>query len=154
MSEGGTLLRRAARVVVVDEQDRVLLVHGRDSTRPDRPRWWITTGGGRDDDETAEDAARREVFEETGIVLGELGPVVLSRAVEFEFEGLRVEQDEVFFLVRVNAADVALDTSGWNELERRSLIELRWWPLHELATTAETVYPEGLLDLLRENGIG
>src|SRR2546423_14844629 len=89
VSEGGRLLRRAARVVVVDEQDRVLLVQGRDPARPDLPSWWITTGGGRDDGEAAEDAARREGFEETGILLGELGPVVLSREVEVEFEGLR-----------------------------------------------------------------
>jgi 8-oxo-dGTP pyrophosphatase MutT (NUDIX family) len=151
---GGPLVRQAARVILVDEQDRVLLIHGRDPARPDRPTWWITAGGGQDEGESAEDAARREVLEETGIVLGELGPVVLRRVVDFDFEGVHVRQHEVFFLVRVDAAEVRLDTSGWNDIERRALLELRWWPPDELAVTDDVVYPEGLLELLRDNGIG
>ncbi|MFL6101437.1 MAG: NUDIX hydrolase [Actinomycetales bacterium] len=151
---GGPLVRQAARVILVDEQDRVLLVHGRDPARPDRPTWWITAGGGQDEGESAEDAARREVREETGIVLDELGPVVLRRSVEFDFEGVHVRQHEVFFLVRVGTGDVRLDTSGWNDIERRALLELRWWRGQDLAVTDDVVYPEGLLELLRENGIG
>jgi 8-oxo-dGTP pyrophosphatase MutT (NUDIX family) len=154
VSERRTLVRQAARVILVDAQDRVLLIHGRDPGRPDLPSWWITAGGGRDEGESAEDAARREVLEETGIRLGELGPVVLGRAVEFEFEGLWIIQNEVFFIARVQPAGDVLDTSGWNDIERRSLSELRWWTLAELATTAETIYPEELLDVLRDNGIG
>lgn len=151
---GGPLVRQAARVILVDEQDRVLLIHGRDPARPDRPTWWITAGGGQDEGESAEDAARREVLEETGIVLGELGPVVLRRVVDFEFEGVQVRQHDVFFLVRVHAGEVGLDTSGWDDIERRALLELRWWRPEELAVTDDVVYPEGLLELLRDNEIG
>jgi 8-oxo-dGTP pyrophosphatase MutT (NUDIX family) len=149
-----TLVRRAARVILVDQQERVLLLHGRDPGRPDLPSWWITTGGGRNEGEGAADAARREVLEETGIQVGELGPVVLTRAVEFEFEGVWIKQDEVFFLARIVSAAEVFDTSGWNDLERRALTELRWWTLDELNTTTEIVYPEGLVNLLRDNGIG
>ena len=34
------------------------------------------------------------------------------------------------------------------------ITELRWWTTTELAGTTETVYPEQLLDLLQDNGIG
>jgi 8-oxo-dGTP pyrophosphatase MutT (NUDIX family) len=154
VSHSGPLLRLGARVILVDEDDRVLLLHGRDPARPDRPSWWITAGGGREDGESAEAAARREVREETGIGLGDLGPVVLSRVVEFEFEGTPIRQDEVFYLVRVRAAELELDTSGWNEIERRALSEVRWWTLADLAATTEVIFPENLLELLRDNGIG
>jgi 8-oxo-dGTP pyrophosphatase MutT (NUDIX family) len=154
MSAGPDQVRQAARVILVDDRDRVLLIRGRDPSRPDLPSWWITPGGGIDEGESAEDAARREVFEETGIRLDQLGPVVMSRSLEFEFEGTWIAQDEVFFIARIGWADHTLDTSGWNELERRSLTELRWWTVRELASTDETVYPERLLELLRDNGVG
>jgi 8-oxo-dGTP pyrophosphatase MutT (NUDIX family) len=154
VSEPERVVRRAARVVLVDERERVLLVHGRDPGRPDLPSWWILPGGGLDEGESPEAAARREVLEETGLRLGELGAVVLSRAVTFEFDGLLVEQDEVLFLARIDSKDAVLDTSGWNAIEQRALTELRWWTTAELDTTTETVYPEQLLDLLRDNGIG
>lgn len=154
MTDRPTLVRQAARVILVDERDRVLLIHGRDPGRPDLPLWWITPGGGRDEGESAEDAARREVLEETGIQVGELGPVVLTHEVEFEFEGLWIKQDEVFFLARIASTGDVLDTSGWNDIERRALTELRWWTLAELDATTEIVYPGGLVNVLRDNGIG
>lgn len=154
MTDPERLVRQAARVIVVDERDRVLLIHGRDPARPDLPAWWILPGGGLDDGESPDQAARREVLEETGLRLDELGPVVLTRSVDFEFDGLAVEQDEVVFLARIDAARLVLDTSGWNAVEQRALTELRWWTMDELAGTTEVIYPEELLDLLRDNGIG
>jgi 8-oxo-dGTP pyrophosphatase MutT (NUDIX family) len=154
MSERKAVPRLAARVLLVDEQDRVLLIHGRDPGRPDLPSWWITPGGGLDDGETRADAARRELLEETGLRVGDLGRVVLTRSVEFEFDGEWFAQDEVFYLVRVESLAVGLDTSGWNDIERRALTELRWWTMPELAATTELVFPEGLTELLRDNGIG
>jgi 8-oxo-dGTP pyrophosphatase MutT (NUDIX family) len=154
MADREIVHRVAARVILVDQRDRVLLIHGHDPGRPDLPSWWITAGGGLDEGESPEDGARREVLEEAGLQLGELGPVVLTRAVGFEFEGVWIEQAESFFIARVEAPVGGLDTSGWNEIERRSLHELRWWPLADLAATDDVIYPEGLLEVLRDNGIG
>ena len=145
-------MRQAARVILVDEHDRVLLVHGRDPARPDLPSWWILPGGGLDQGESHADAARRELLEETGIRLTNLGPEVLHREVTFEFHGVVIDQDEVLFLARTESGSLVLDTSGWNAVEQRALTELRWWTTAELAATDQVVYPEELLDLLRDNG--
>jgi 8-oxo-dGTP pyrophosphatase MutT (NUDIX family) len=44
-----------------------------------------------------EQAARRELFEETGIVAEELGPVVLERTVRFTWDGVEFGQTEHYF---------------------------------------------------------
>jgi 8-oxo-dGTP diphosphatase len=60
--------KRAAAVIVKD--GRVLMVHER-SRRSGGGEWWTLPGGGLQPGETAEEAVRREVFEETGLVVAE-----------------------------------------------------------------------------------
>lgn len=140
--------RRAGRVIPV-HGDRVLLLRGSDPARPEAGWWWFTVGGGCEDGESTAAAARREAFEEAGMVLPEdLGPVVLHRTAEFDFEGVRYAQTEDFFLVAVDSD--AVDTSGWTDVERRSVSGTRWWPLDELAATSDTVHPAQLATLVRQ----
>ena len=63
--------KRAAAVIVRD--GRVLMVHER-SRRSGGGEWWTLPGGGLEPGETPEEAVRREVFEETGLVVRELTP--------------------------------------------------------------------------------
>ncbi len=144
--------RRAARVLVFDDEGRLLLLRGSDPARPEAGSWWFTPGGALGPHELPEDAARREVREETGIELAELGPVVLERAARFSFDGAEYEQEERFFSARVTGT--ALDFSAWTEVERRSLLEARWWSVCDLERTEEAVYPEGLARLARTLNVG
>lgn len=138
--------RRVARVVLLDPDDRVLLLHG---FEPDDPAtdWWFTPGGGLEGDETREQAALRELTEETGITDVTLGPVLWTRNCSFPFDGRRWDQDEWYFLART--AQIATDQKGLTELERRSVAGLRWWTSAELLAARETVYPTRLGELLR-----
>ena len=142
------LERRAGRVLAV-HGDAVLLLRGSDPARPEDGTWWFTVGGGCEDGESTAEAARREAFEEAGLVLPvDLGPVVLHRVAEFAFEGRDYRQTEDFYLCRVGSDAVV--TTGWTELERRSMTEHRWWTAAELASTADVVHPEQLAALLTE----
>ncbi|WP_327178237.1 NUDIX hydrolase [Streptomyces sp. NBC_01335] len=139
-------IRTVARVVLLDPQDRILLMHGFEPEDPGTT-WWFTPGGGLEGDESHEEAARRELVEETGITDVELGPVLWKRRCSFPFDGRRWEQDEWYFLARTERT--ATDLGGLTDLERRSITGLRWWTSAELRATRETVYPTKLAELLR-----
>ncbi|KGM13716.1 NUDIX hydrolase [Cellulomonas bogoriensis] len=147
----GVLFRRGARVVVIDPDDRVLLVRGHDVDQPERS-WWFTIGGGIDPGEDARTAAVREAREEAGLRLRPadlVGPVFRRRAV-FDFYARRCRQDEEIFLARVDGLDLAtLDRSAWTAIERETIDELRWWDLDALEQVQIEVFPEGLPGLLR-----
>lgn len=98
-------------------------------------------------DETREEAALRELTEETGITDVELGPLLWQRMCSFPFDGRRWDQDEWYFLARTRQTDT--DTSGQTGLEQRSVAGLRWWTSAELSAARETVYPTRLAELLR-----
>ncbi|MFD6027840.1 NUDIX hydrolase [Streptomyces griseoluteus] len=139
-------LRKVARVVLLDPADRVLLLHGHE---PDDPAddWWFTPGGGVEGAETREQAALRELVEETGITEVDLGPVLWRRRCSFPFAGRRWDQDEWYYLARTTQTVTA--ALGLTELERRSVSGARWWTCRELEQAHETVYPTRLAGLLR-----
>jgi ADP-ribose pyrophosphatase YjhB (NUDIX family) len=143
--------RVTARVLLLDDDNRVLLFRGGDPARPEVGLWWFTPGGGVEAGETLTQAARREAREETGQELpDDLGPVIFTRTTQFSFEDVRYEQTDHFF--RVRATHTRIDYTGWTDLEHRSLDTHRWWTLNELRQTSEPIHPKNLLDLLAAEG--
>ncbi|MDX6215065.1 MAG: hypothetical protein QOG99_649 [Frankiales bacterium] len=142
------LARRAARVLLVDAQDRVLLFQGRDPLHADRGQWWFTPGGGLEAGETPAQGAARELQEETGLVVDPdaLGATVHQRVTTFPWGDVVFEQSEDYFVLRIDSHDV--DTSGFDEVETAAVIGHRWWDREDLAATAERFYPGELLELL------
>jgi 8-oxo-dGTP pyrophosphatase MutT (NUDIX family) len=145
--------RRAARVLLLDGADRLLLFRGGDPANPAAGTWWFTPGGGLDPGESLAEGARRELFEETGLRCDEadLGTPVHDEHAVFDFAGMTLSQHSTFFVLRVDAHDV--DTSGFEALEASSIVEHRWWPREALRSTKDVVYPAGLADLLDRIGV-
>jgi ADP-ribose pyrophosphatase YjhB (NUDIX family) len=144
--------RTAARILLVDSQERVLLFHGCDPARPG-VSYWFTPGGGLGDGEAAQAGAARELAEETGLWLTEaqIGAPVHTDLAEFSFDGVTYRQEQMFFLVRV--AQWTVDSGGFEDYERRSIDQHRWWSIAELDRTEETYYPADLIGLLKKVGL-
>ena len=137
-------LRQAARAIVLDPADRILLV------RFDFPArsFWATPGGGIDEGETPEQAVARELDEEVGLVDFELGPWVWTREHVFPFEnGLWDGQTELYMLVRTHAFEPTPRFTP-QELEAEYVTGLRWWTPAELAASEEAFAPRRLPELL------
>jgi len=140
--------RAGARVLLVDGYERVLMFRGCDPATP-HVRYWFTVGGGLDPGETTAQAAVRELREETGlsVPVASLGDPVWHEITEFPFDGRWYRQEQDFFLVTVSEWQVRTD--DWEEVERRTVDEVRWWTVGELESTDEAYYPAELPALLR-----
>ena len=138
--------RTRATLLVVDEQVSTLLIRGGDPDRPDDGEWWFPPGGGVEPGETVVAAAHRELREETGLVVDDLGVVVHERRSRFSFRGTLYDAREHLFLVRVERFEP--DVSGWTDDEREVLTAHRWWSPDELRSTTETIHPDDLADLV------
>lgn len=144
----GPLERLAARVLLLDRAGRVLLQQCCDPGAPQAGSWWNTPGGGLDEGESPEQAAVRELFEETGLALAAsaVGPVVHSRVAEFRFGGAEYRQSEDYFLVRTDAFEPV--PTALSSVEMVAVLGTRWWTRDELRRTGEQVHPAGLVDVL------
>ncbi len=111
---------------MLDTEDRILLVRLEfpDST------FWAAPGGGLEPGETPEEAIRRELDEEVGLVDVELGPIIWERTHVFDFAHF-YGQHERFFFVRTKSTDIVPSFSE-QELLAEHLAEARWWSLQEI----------------------
>lgn len=143
--------RRVARVLLFDQQDRLLLLLGSD---PDGETYWYPPGGQIEQRESPEAAARRELNEELGLDVPDLGPVVLRRRVRFADGGRLMDQDEWHLIARVD--DPQIRSTPPDDAEAAGIAELRWWSLADLRLAEDRFFPEGLVELvdqLRRDGV-
>lgn len=141
-------VRPSSRLLVIDSETRVLLfrfVHKAGALAGQD--YWSTPGGGVEDGETCQQAAIRELREETGIVREAIGAPVAEREFALQLpDGDYVQSREQYFVVRVE--NVALSRQGWTSQEADVIADHRWWSRDDLIQTTDIVWPENLLDML------
>ena len=139
--------RQTARVLPVDDEGRVLLLHGWDPYHPDRP-FWFTIGGAADPGESLAEAGARELYEETRISVEpeRLGEPIAQNFIEFCWAGHHIAQEQTFYAVAVGSVTVSLE--GMDHWERASTDKYGWLTAEDLETDQRPA-DSGIPDVIR-----
>ncbi|WP_249383889.1 NUDIX domain-containing protein [Chitinivorax sp. B] len=135
--------RHAVRLVVLDPNNRVLLIRYHDdppihANHPQLTDYWCTPGGGLEPGETHEAAAARELMEETGL-RGEIGHLLATQQRQIRRPDCAYIQAERYLLVRVNTTDI--EPTALEPDELLEIQEFRWFTLDELRSETLTILP-------------
>ncbi len=130
---------------MIDDADRLLLFSA--GQPADGSVRWFAAGGGVEPGESYEQAALREIREETGLADVTLsGEVWRGRPWIAVRDGIEYEVQQRYFLARVPVFDI--DTSGFEDMERTAITGFRWWTVAELMETSDLLRPAGLAGLV------
>ncbi|MGP4037706.1 NUDIX hydrolase [Pantoea agglomerans] len=138
-------IRPSSRLIIVSPDNRVLLLRFCHKDGALRGKtYWATPGGGLEKNESFEQAAIRELFEETGLIRTLTGPQIASQNFTMMLpSGETVLAEERFFMIDANT--VELDRSGWSSNEQEVIRDYHWWTIEELIHTNETIFPRDLI---------
>jgi 8-oxo-dGTP pyrophosphatase MutT (NUDIX family) len=147
----------AAHVLVIDPEERVLLMHG-PGIGP--AGYWVLPGGGVDPGETPLEVAIREVREETGLRLSETevsGPIG-SGLVDFSLGDVTYRQHQHYFAAWVGGLDAVTTCiddfdphEDGAERDSRGVLSFNWWSLDQVRshlTSGDVLAPRDLAEIL------
>ena len=143
------VIRATSRLVVVSPRETFLLMM---TQAPDSSGFsrWITPGGGVDPGESHLEAARRELFEETGREL-EIDEEPLWR-YEFDVSWDQASHNRGYAEYFLAFADEEFEPASdfWTPEEHIDVTASAWWSVTDLARTDDPYEPVMLPDLFQK----
>ena len=134
--------RQAVRAIVLTPEREILMMQIREPGG-DQP-FWITPGGGIEAGETFDATLRRELKEELGLEVFDIGPLLWRRQHTFNWGEKRYCQREEYRAVHVTRFQPMMSDAT----EAQVLQQFRWWPLADMAASVETFTPLTLADIV------
>lgn len=142
-------LRESVRVVLLNDSNQLLLMcmddPGIRSVGEEyKGRFWMPIGGQREGNESVLETATREVFEETGIVSGDIdfGPVVWTEELDLVMPGGPMHIRQQYIAARTKQKSITLANLAGDEPQ--VVKGLAWFSLQEILESRETIYPVAL----------
>jgi 8-oxo-dGTP pyrophosphatase MutT (NUDIX family) len=146
-------VRNSVKIILLNEKDELLLMCA-DNPQVKSPdgkyhgRFWFLIGGEIEKGESIEEAAVRELYEETGLKKEEvtLGPVVWYGEFDLQLKGSLTHLKQTFIVARTKQRRVSF--TQLDEWEKVSLVHLAWFSLEEIKNCKEVIYPIVLPEIL------
>ena len=138
-------IRKSSRLIIVDKKGRLLLFLYQDEHQGP---FWATAGGELKEGESYLEAAKRELYEETGLRL--------------KIDVLLKERDEIYPVARSSPArwlekyylvscpeNSEIYAAQWTDEEKSTIQEWKWWSFDEMVEEGgDSFKPNWLADLL------
>ncbi len=133
--------RPASRVIVLGPENEVLLLDASWCETNKKIELWICPGGGVEKGESWEQAAIREIYEETGLTI-DLGPAIFYRRHVYQENDRNFDLFELFFVARASTREV-------QPVQQDSYISgFRWWTIDEIANSHAEFAPRRLAEYI------
>jgi 8-oxo-dGTP pyrophosphatase MutT (NUDIX family) len=138
--------RETARIMLIDEEDRIFLLKTHFDPEVGLPPRWLTPGGGIDSGESTLQAAVRELYEETGMKVQPeaLGEAVLVASGRWDWADGKNYHTYTDTIYELKVTNFSPDTSGFTQDELRDILEYRWWTVDEILESQESLAPHEL----------
>ncbi|MDU5083273.1 NUDIX domain-containing protein [Tissierella carlieri] len=142
------MLRLTARGIVINRNTgKILLIKYFDkyskSTKEFIDGFWVLPGGGVKRNETFEEAIKREIYEETGIININVKNCVFSRIMHAELRNIKQSlYYERYYIVETDDVEISINNLTKNEI--KVICEYKWWSINELKQTEDVIFPLSL----------
>ncbi|MCI5178564.1 MAG: NUDIX domain-containing protein [Candidatus Electrothrix sp. AW3_4] len=136
--------RQCSRLMIINEQKQLLLFQYKDEHHAEP--FWATAGGELRPGESSLEAAKRELYEETGLD-DAIGRMVMKRKEVFAVaRSVPALWREQYYLVQCSSQKTVF-AAEWTEEEKSTIQQWKWWSLEEMDGKAHCFKPECLPEL-------
>ena len=154
-------VRNSVKIILLDPENKVLLIgmdnkNIKSASGEYNGKFWNLVGGKIEEGEDLLAAARRELFEETGLRPESVsfGKVVWNGELILNLNGVKTLIRQRFIVARTSKNFVTVE----NLTREEKMFEqgLKWFSLYEIKNSDEVIYPVGLDEYLSDllvNGV-
>lgn len=142
-------IRKSSRAIVLNKNNHIFLFQYHFDYLAESKSIWITPGGSLEEGESFEDALKRELFEELGVLWNKDCEEIYYRNPLYVLNsGETLQSIEKFFLIRVE--EEKFSYANWTDSEKQRMLCGRWWSIEEIQQSEDEFFTGDIIHILTE----